>query len=90
MNAQVLLYDTLTSVLCDYICSRYNMPCDTRAGVRLWRAAVLAAIQRQRPGDAQALSIAHHHFGCTREMAADLHARAQARMPSSGTHRKIL
>ncbi|EIE27464.1 hypothetical protein COCSUDRAFT_55471 [Coccomyxa subellipsoidea C-169] len=50
-------------------------------GVRLWRAAVLAAIQRQRPGDAEALSIAHHHFACTREMAAGLHARARASSP---------
>ena len=44
---------------------------------------MLAAIQRQRPGDAEALSIAHHHFACTREMAAGLHARAQvSRSPS--------
>ena len=46
---------------------------------------MLAAIQRQRPGDAQALSIAHHHFACTRDMAADLHARAQACSPSHHT-----
>ena len=50
-----------------------------RAGVRLWRAAVLAAVQRQLPHDAEALAIAQHHFGCTRDIAAGLHARAQAR-----------
>ena len=48
------------------------------AGVRLWRAAVLAAIQRQRPHDAEARAIAAHHFGCTRDVAADLLARAEA------------
>ncbi len=42
---------------------------------------MLAAIQRQRPGDAEALSIAHHHFACTREMAAGLHARARVSSP---------
>lgn len=48
-----------------------------RAGARLWRAAVLAAIQRQRPADPEARAIALHHFGCTREVAADLLARAE-------------
>ncbi|KAK9827328.1 hypothetical protein WJX81_005997 [Elliptochloris bilobata] len=47
-------------------------------GVRLLRAAVLAAIARERPGEAEPLALARSHFGCTREAAADLLRSAEA------------
>ncbi len=43
----------------------------------MWRAAVLAAIKRQRPDDEAAWELAHQHFGCARETAASLQSRAQ-------------
>ena len=45
----------------------------------MWRAAVLAAIKRQRPHDEAAWELAHQHFGCARETAASLQLRAQVR-----------
>ena len=50
---------------------------------------MLAAIQRQRPGDVEALLIAHHHFACSQEMAAGLHARARASSPSPPTQNRL-
>lgn len=49
------------------------------AGVRLLRAAVLAAVARERPGEAEPLALARSHFGCTRDAAADLLHSAEAR-----------
>ena len=43
----------------------------------MWRAAVLAAIKRQRPDDEAAWELAHQHFGCARETATSLQTRAQ-------------
>ena len=63
---------------------RAMIPSCVSVGARLWRAAVMAAIQRQRPHDKEAWALAHHHFGCARETAASLHADAQVTtMPCS-------
>lgn len=56
-----------------------------RAGVRLLRAAVLAAVARERPGEAEPLALARSHFGCTREAAADLLHSAQVRTAGNAT-----
>ncbi|CAK0739001.1 hypothetical protein CVIRNUC_001123 [Coccomyxa viridis] len=58
------------------------------SGARLWRAAVMAAIQRQRPHDKEAWALAHHHFGCARETAASLQADAQVRAEADVQIRK--
>ncbi len=47
--------------------------------MRLLRAAVLAAVARERPGEAEPLALARSHFGCTRDAAADLLHSAEAR-----------
>lgn len=57
-----------------------------RAGVRLLRAAVLAAVARERPGEAEPLALARSHFGCTREAAADLLRSAQVRPAGNALH----
>ena len=64
------------------IMQELTVPSCVLVGARLWRAAVMAAIQRQRPHDKEAWALAHHHFGCARETAASLQADAQvAPMP---------
>jgi hypothetical protein len=63
------------------------------AGVRVLRAAVLAAVARERPGDPEPLALARSHFGCAREAAADLLRGAQARAarcPGSAPARPLL
>lgn len=50
--------------------------------MRLLRAAVLAAVARERPGEAEPLALARSHFGCTRDAAADLLRGAEARGPA--------
>lgn len=56
------------------------------AGVRLLRAAVLAAVARERPGEAEPLALARSHFGCTREAAADLLRSAEVRPARTAVH----
>ena len=52
----------------------------------MWRAAVLAAIKRQRPDDEAAWELAHQHFGCARDTAASLQSRAQVFPLCSQSH----
>lgn len=52
----------------------------------MWRAAVLAAIRRQSPGNDKAWELAHQHFGCAREAAASLQSHAQVCTLYSQSH----
>jgi hypothetical protein len=45
--------------------------------VRTQSAAVLAAIERQRPGDSATLALAYQHFNCGREAAEVLLDQAE-------------
>jgi hypothetical protein len=56
--------------------------CCLWAGVRTQSAAMLAAIERQRPGDSGALALVYQHFNFGKEAAEVMLRDAQVPLPS--------